>query len=81
MNLKSFSSVHPGFYTRLIQKHPDITPRELLFCAFIRLNMQTKDIALIANISNKSLEISRHRIRKKMKLTSDQNLTAELMKF
>ncbi|MBC8320406.1 MAG: tetratricopeptide repeat protein [Bacteroidetes bacterium] len=76
---KVFSTVHPGFYTRLIQKHPDLTPREMLFCAFIRINLQTKDIAIITNISTNSLEIARHRIRKKMNLSSDQNLTAELM--
>ena len=75
-----FSSVHPGFYTRLIEKHPDLTPRELLFCAFIRLNMQTKYIALITNMAINSLEVARYRIRKKMNLSTDQNLTAELMK-
>ncbi len=76
---KVFSSLHPGFDIRLIKKYPDLTPRELLFCSLIRLNMQTKDIAIIVNISNKSLEIARHRIRKKMKLSTKQNLAAELM--
>ena len=77
---KVFTSVHPGFYSQLTQKYPDLTQREMLFCAFIRLNMKSKDIAIITDVSIKSLEVARHRIRKKMKLSRHQNLAAELMK-
>lgn len=76
-----FEAVHPDFYSNLLAKFPDLSPRELLYCAFLRLNMQTKDIALITNNSTKSLETSRYRIRKKLGLFTNQNLSTELMKY
>ncbi len=76
-----FEAVHPDFYSNLLAKFPDLSPRELLYCAFLRLNMQTKDIALITNNYTKSLETSRYRIRKKLGLLTNQNLSTELMKY
>jgi len=78
---KLFKELHPNFYASINNNFPYITPRELQICALLSLNMQTKDISNITNISGPSLETIRYRIRKKMGLSSDQNLAVELMKY
>ena len=77
-----FQQVHTEFYTRLQQLHPDLTPNEIKLCAFLRLNMTTKEISAITNQNAKSLEMARHRLRKKMNLTNTQvNLVNYLMEI
>jgi len=76
---KVFKKVYPGFNSALIKKYPTLSPREIQLCALLKLNMQTKDIALITNISARTVETSRYRIRKKMDLTTNQNLISELL--
>lgn len=69
-----FDEVHSGFTKKLKEMYPDLTPSELRLCAYLRLNMTTKDIAQILNISVRGVEISRYRLRKKLKIDSDTNL-------
>ena len=76
-----FCELHPDFYATISETFPDITPRELQICAMISLNLQTKDVSNITNISVSSLETIRYRIRTKMRLTPDQTITVELMKL
>ena len=71
---KYFNTIHDGFYTRLLQRHPGLTPNEMRICAYIKLNLNTKEIAAYMNISPSSVEIARHRLRKKMELASEVNL-------
>lgn len=78
---KHFESVHEEFLKKLKAQHPDLTPRELKLCAYLRLNISSKEIATLMNISTRGVEISRYRIRKKFGLDRDTNLTSFIMSF
>lgn len=77
-----FQQVHQDFYTKLRSSHPDLTPSEERLCAFLKLNMSSKEIASITHQNVKSIEVSRARIRKKFNLTNtDANLVTYLSDF
>lgn len=65
-----FQNVHQGFYTRLHEIAPDLTPAEIKICAFLKLNMSTKEMASILYKSTTTIEVDRARIRKKLGLTN-----------
>lgn len=69
-----FEKVHPDFYSRLDDRHHDLTAKERRLCALLSLGLSTKDIAAITNLEVRSVESSRNRLRKKLGLKSDQNL-------
>lgn len=71
---KYFNAIHDGFYERLIKKHPSLTQSEMRLCAYIKLNLSTKEIATHINIAPSSVEVARYRLRKKMDLDSEINL-------
>jgi tetratricopeptide (TPR) repeat protein len=73
-----FTQVHPGFYQRLYEKHPELTSYEQRICAFLRMNLNTKEISAITGRSAKSIEVTRSRIRTKLKLTRNDNLSSFL---
>lgn len=73
-----FQEVHSDFYDNLNKKFPDLTPNEKKICAFLRLNMTTKDISAITYQSVKSINMARFRLRKKIDLDTDENLVAFL---
>jgi tetratricopeptide (TPR) repeat protein/DNA-binding CsgD family transcriptional regulator len=70
-----FVSVNSEFYQRLHEKFPDLTPGEQKLCALIKLNFSSKDIAQLLGISVGSAHTTRHRLRKKLGLDRDENLT------
>jgi len=70
-----FNEVHPGFQQRLLEKYPELTPAERRLCSFIRLDMNTREISSLSGQSIKSIEVARTRIRKKLGVPHDQNLT------
>lgn len=69
-----FESVHKGFFERLLQHFPKLTPNELKLCAYLRMNLSTKEIAQMLNISPESVTTKRYRLRKKLNLGKDDNL-------
>jgi tetratricopeptide (TPR) repeat protein/DNA-binding CsgD family transcriptional regulator/uncharacterized membrane-anchored protein YhcB (DUF1043 family) len=73
-----FTQVHPGFYQRLYEKHPELTSYEQRICAFLRMNLNTKEISAITGRSAKSIEVTRSRIRHKLNLQRDGNLSSFL---
>lgn len=73
---KRFTEVNHGFYERLRKQHPDLTPTELKHCALIKLNFNSKEMSRLLSISLNSVNISRHRIRKKISLQRDDNLSS-----
>ena len=76
-----FKNVHTDFYDKLIKDFPELSPNELKLCAFLKLNMTTKDIATITFQSINSLTEARHRLRSKMGLDRDENLITFLAKY
>ena len=71
---KHFDKVHSGFIVKLKEKHAKISNNELKLCAYLRMNLSTKEIAQLMNISVRGVEISRYRLRKKLNLATDTNL-------
>jgi DNA-binding CsgD family transcriptional regulator len=69
-----FKGVHESFYIKLQDMAPDLTPNELRICAFIRLNLTTKDMALLTNRTIGTIENARITIRKKLKIDKTTNL-------
>ena len=78
---KYFDDVHQDFMNKLKEKHPDLTPKDLRLCGYLRMNISTKEIAPLLNISVRGVEISRYRLRRKLSLERDDNLIEYLMKF
>ena len=70
-----FESVNKSFYSRLKQAYPDISPNDLKISALIKLNLSIKEMAGILNISPDSVKTARYRLRKKLQLNSEDNLT------
>ena len=71
---KHFNTVYSGFYDVLIGLHPTLTEIELRHCMFIKLHIQTKEIARILHVDPRSVQASRYRIKKKMELDEDTDL-------
>lgn len=65
-----FSQVYSQFYEKLEQDFPNLTLNEKRLCAFLKLNMTTKDIAALTYLNFKSIEVARTRLRKKLNLTN-----------
>ncbi len=76
-----FQEVHVGFYNHLSKEFPTLTPNELRLCAFLRLNMTSKEIADITLQSTDSIKTARYRLRKKLNLDREDNLVAFLTKL
>ena len=76
---KHIKNVHFDFLKRLQEKHPHITPRELDLATYLLINMSTKEISEVMNISSKGVELARYRLRKKLGLKRKENLTGYLM--
>ncbi len=74
-----FDNVHSNFLTVLKKKFPNLTPNELKLCAYLRMNLSTKEIAQLMNITVRGVEISRYRLRKKLALPTSTSLFDFLM--
>lgn len=71
-----FESVNKGFFERLLEKFPDITPYEQRLTAYLRINLTTKELCQLLNISVAGVNKSRQRLRKKLGIDSDTNLVS-----
>jgi DNA-binding CsgD family transcriptional regulator len=69
-----FDEVHNNFLATLKAKYPQLSPTDLKLCAYLRLNLSSKEIAQLLNISLKGVEVSRYRLRKKLALATETNL-------
>jgi ligand-binding sensor domain-containing protein/DNA-binding CsgD family transcriptional regulator len=78
---KYFDEVHQDFIQRIKEKHTILTPNDLRLCAYLRMNLSTKEIAPLMNISVRGLEISRYRLRKKLELEREVNLIDYIMEI
>jgi ligand-binding sensor domain-containing protein/DNA-binding CsgD family transcriptional regulator len=69
-----FDEVHHNFLSILKKKFPVLSTTDLKLCAYLKLNLSSKEIAQLMNISVKGVEISRYRLRKKLQLATAVNL-------
>ncbi len=69
-----FREVHKNFYRKLTEKYPDLSPRELKICAFLKLNLSSKEIASLTNLTVKTIEVYRSQLRKKLNVLPGVNL-------
>ncbi len=76
---KHFNAIHSGFFDRLIKIHPALSEVELRHCIFIKLHMQTKEIANLLHIDPRSVQASRYRLKKKMNLNENTDLKEYLL--
>jgi ligand-binding sensor domain-containing protein/DNA-binding CsgD family transcriptional regulator len=77
----AFDEVHEDFLNRLKATYPNLTPKELRLCAYLRLNISSKEIAPLMNISVRGVEICRYRVRKKLEIERDTNMTSYIINF
>jgi PAS domain S-box-containing protein len=66
--------LHPGFMNRLLLKHPKLTAKDKKLCACLKLGLTSKQIAGLNNLSPQSVEVTRVRLRKKLKITHETRL-------
>jgi AraC family transcriptional regulator, chitin signaling transcriptional activator len=77
----NFEKVHEEFFERLRNEFHDLTQKELHLCAFVRLNLTNKDIASILNISVRGVETARYRLRKRLEIAHEEDMTHFLEKY
>ena len=76
-----FQKINNVFYKNLTDKFPDLTPNELKMCAFLRLNMSTKEISSLTYQTENSIMVARTRLRQKLDITRNENLVTFLSQF
>jgi hypothetical protein len=76
-----FDNVHSDFVKNLKQIHPNLSVHELKLCAYLRMNLSSKEIAQLESISVRGVEISRYRLRKKFHIPKETNLFDFLLEF
>lgn len=78
---EAFNNADKKFLDKIKAKHPQLTPNDLRLCAYLRLNLSSKEIAPLLNISPRSVEVKRYRLRKKMDLEHNANLTNYILEI
>jgi DNA-binding CsgD family transcriptional regulator len=78
---KHFDTVHSDFVVTLKKTYPSLTANEVKLCIYLRMNLSSKEIAQLINISVRGVEISRYRLRKKIGIASEINLFDHLMQI
>lgn len=77
----AFNNADKDFLDKVKKKHPALTPNDLRLCAYLRLNLASKEIAPLLNISPRSVEIKRYRLRKKMELPHEKSLVEYILEI
>jgi len=76
-----FDQAHADFFKRLKSSYPELTQSDLKLSAYLRLNLTSKEIAPLLNISYRGVETRRYRLRRRLVLESDANLVEFILKF
>jgi hypothetical protein len=76
-----FDQAHENFFKRLKVAFPNLTQSDLKLCAYLRLNLSSKEIAPLLNITFRGVETRRYRLRRRLNLESDKNLVEFIMQF
>lgn len=78
---EAFNSADSDFLKKLKLIHASLTPNDLRLCAYLRLNLSSKEIAPLLNISPRSVEIKRYRLRKKIELPHEKGLVEYILEL
>ncbi|MDG1659952.1 MAG: LuxR C-terminal-related transcriptional regulator, partial [Winogradskyella sp.] len=78
---EAFNNADKDFLKKIKKKHTVLTPNDLKLCAYLRLNLSSKEIAPLLNISHRSVEVKRYRLRKKMELPHEASLTNYILEI
>jgi DNA-binding CsgD family transcriptional regulator len=76
-----YDQAHGDFFKRLKSDYPNLTPSDLRLCAYLRMNLASKEIAPLLNITVRGVEERRYRLRKRMNLNTDENLSERIMTY
>lgn len=76
-----YNEAHGNFFKRLKEEYPQLTPADLRLCAYLRMNLSSKEIAPLLNISVRGVEERRYRLRKRLDISTDTNLNELIMTF
>ena len=69
-----FVSINEKFYKKITKRYPNLTQNDQRLCALVKLNLSSKEIAKLLNMSNESVHTTRSRLRKKLNLSREVNL-------
>ncbi len=75
----AFNNADKNFLKKIKKRHQELTANDLRLCAYLRLNLSSKEIAPLLNISVRSVEVKRYRLRKKLDLPREESLTDYIM--
>ena len=78
---ENFDLIHKNFFRHLREQYPSLTATDLKFCALLRLNLSTKDIAHFTGLTIRGVEGARYRLRRKLNIKETQSLTEFLIDF
>ncbi|RNC84264.1 MAG: LuxR family transcriptional regulator [Winogradskyella sp.] len=78
---EAFNNADKDFLKKIKKLHPTLTPNDLKLCAYLRLNLSSKEIAPLLNISHRSVEVKRYRLRKKIELPHEASLTNYILEI
>ncbi|MDP5045344.1 MAG: LuxR C-terminal-related transcriptional regulator, partial [Leeuwenhoekiella sp.] len=76
----TFKEINDDFFHQLLEDHPTLSSKDLKLCAYLKMNLTTKEIAPLMAISVRGVEIHRYRLRKKLNINSGKNLSKYLIK-
>jgi FixJ family two-component response regulator len=71
---EAFNNADKDFFKKVKKTHPKLTSNDLRLCMYLRMNLSSKEIAPLLNISPRSIEIKRYRLRKKINRERNINL-------
>ncbi|MEO9889329.1 triple tyrosine motif-containing protein, partial [Nonlabens ulvanivorans] len=78
---EAFNNADKDFFKKIKELHPSLTSGDLRLCVYLRLNLSSKEIAPLLNISPRSVEIKRYRLRKKLDLSREDSLTSYIVEI
>jgi AraC family chitin signaling transcriptional activator len=75
----NLNQIHNEFIINLTKKYPNLTSKDIKLCIYLKMNLSSKEIAPMMNISFRGVELQRYRLRKKLSLTQEENLSKFLL--
>ncbi len=75
---KRFEEINPEFYATLHERHPNLSRGERILCAYLKLNLTSKEIASISGNTTKAVEVSRSRLRKKLGISNNKDVNLNI---